>query len=125
MVDAVRSNGQQKDHKINYSNGHTNGYSNVHTHDDRNGHTNGILKKDIVEKKQNGLLQTAIDEVMTKSEAVQTMTEEDVKSQYGRKYLENRGFSRHSDWYDTDMDLPKMKKLEINVPEETHEYRQR
>ncbi|XP_050546550.1 uncharacterized protein LOC126908468 [Daktulosphaira vitifoliae] len=127
MVDAIRSaNSLPKDQKINYSNGHTNGYSNVHTNGDKNSHTNGILKKkDIMEKKQNGLLQTAIDQVTTKSEAVQTMTVEDVRSQYGRKYLENRGFSRHSDWYDTDMDLPKMKKLEINVPDESHEYRQR
>ncbi|XP_050420919.1 uncharacterized protein LOC126833547 [Adelges cooleyi] len=90
-----------------------------------NGHTNGIMKKETVEKKQNGLLQTAIDGVETKSEAVQTMTEEDARSQYGRKYLGNRGFSKHTDWYDTGMDLPKMKKLEINVPEDSIEHRHR
>lgn len=47
---------------------------------------------------------------------------------YGRRYLENRGFDdrKHADWYDTDMDLTKMKKLEINVSAEgSPDYRRR
>lgn len=106
----------------------------------------GILKqREMVEKKLNGLLQTIGvngHAVQTKNEGVQTSAEAmrrdggaaderdgmEPVHQYGRKYLDHRGFSGHShaDWYDTDMDLPKMKKLEINVPlEESPDYRRR
>jgi hypothetical protein len=107
---------------------------------------NGVILKqrEMVEKKLNGLLQTTSANghaVLTKNEGVQTSAEAmrqkgeaderdgtEPVHQYGRKYLNDRGFSGHShaDWYDTDMDLPKMKKLEINVPlEESSDYRHR
>lgn len=131
-VDVVDSMVHAKSHANGHSNGHVNGHSNGHanvhsngyTNGHANGHTNGILKREAVDKKQSGLLQTAVE---TKNEGVQTtMTRgEDSGIQHGRKYSENRGFSRHADWYDVDMDLLKMKKLEINVPEESPDYRRR
>lgn len=138
---------------------HANGtkHANGATHE--NGvHTNGsggILKRETVEKKQNGLLQmTANGRAATKNEGAQTTprasrAEETVYDyddededgggedaaervtpvhQYGRRYMDNRGFSgyKHAEWYDTEMDLPKMKKLEINVPPEgSPDYRRR
>lgn len=106
-------------------------------HKSAGAHVNGgILKRETMEK--NGLLQTAAANgrvVEMKNESVQTMKEEETDidatesvHQYGRKHLENRGFGghRHADWFDTDMDLTKMKKLEINVsPEEYPDYRHR
>lgn len=132
-LNGKHANGVHKNGK--HANGvHTNG---VHKNAE---YSNGMVQKwDAVEKKQNGLLQTAIDggrSVETRNESVQTSLATDAgdeetgdRVQYGRKHLDNRGFGahRHADWYDTDMDLQKMKKLEINVqhPEESPDYRRR
>lgn len=114
VVDSMRVNGV-------HANGRTDVHANGRTDGHANGRTDGVLKQEAVEKKQKGLLQTAVE---TKNESVQTTMKHE--AQYGRKYLENRGFARHTDWYDTDMDLPKMKKLEINVStEESPNYRRR
>lgn len=103
------------------------------------GHANGgILKWETVEKKQNGLLKTTEANghaaEIGNGKGVQSppsaTSEQDadvddgvvvapmVHHQYGRKNTDNRGFDghRYADWYDTEMDLSKMKKLEINVP---------
>jgi len=131
---------------------HTNGTNGVHVNGTNgvqvNG-TNGVLKREtaVENKQKNGLLRTAANgrTVETKNESVQTTTSRDrgrpgedgddvdgaAAHQYGRRYLDDRGFDvshghRHTEWYDTDMDLPKMKKLEINVPtEESPDYRRR
>lgn len=98
------------------------------------GYTNGgILKWETVEKKQNGLLKTteanghaaetgnggAVRSPPSEQDAdVDDGVAPAVHHQYGRKNMEDRGFDghRYADWYDTEMDLSKMKKLEINVP---------
>ncbi|XP_060840222.1 uncharacterized protein LOC132921293 [Rhopalosiphum padi] len=146
-VNGVHANGANGVH-VNGKNGvHANGMNGVHV----NG-TKGVQKWETVEenKEKNGLLRTTAATngraVETKNESVQTTMNRDrggrpeedhddvdgvVPQQYGRRYLDDRGFDvgrghRHADWYDTDMDLPKMKKLEINVPtEESPDYRRR
>lgn len=138
-VDSVRTTNGVHKNGVHSKNEHGNG---LHANGEYTS-GGGILKRETVtEKRQNGLLQTTETNggraVETRSEGVQTSsttrgeeTDDDGAStvhQYGRKYLENRGFDgqRHADWYDTDMDLPKMKKLEINVPlDESPDYRRR
>jgi len=133
---------------------HANGTNGVHANGTNGVHvigTNGVPKREMMfeNKQKNGLLRTAVNgrTVETKNESVQTTTtnrdrgradddgDDDVDAsvalQYGRRYLDDRGFDvghghRHAEWYDTDMDLAKMKKLEINVPsEESPDYRRR
>jgi len=152
---ALHANGTNGLH-VNGTNGvHVNGTNGMHTNGTNGVHVNGtkgISKREMAEenKEKNGLLRTTAAAnggrmVETKNESVQTTTSRDpgppeknydevdgtVAHQYGRRYLDDRGFDvgrghRHADWYDTDMDLPKMKKLEINVPtEESPDYRRR
>lgn len=149
---AVHANGANGVHANGKNGVHTNGTNGVHINGTNGVHINGtndVPKREaVVENKQkNGLLRTAANgrTVETKNESVQTTTRRDrgrpdedgddvdgaVANQYGRRYLNDRGFDmghghRHTEWYDTDMDLPKMKKLEINVPsEESPDYRRR
>lgn len=131
---------------------HANGVHANGTH--ANGtHANGnVPKRETAEKKQqNGLLQTTAS---GNNESVEPTShyadgeiavdddDDDVhrysnrhrhhhqnQQQRGHKNVDNRGFggTRHAEWYDTDMDLPKMKKLEVNVqyPDESPDYRRR
>lgn len=128
---------------VNGTNGvHTNRMNGVHAKGTNGVHangTNGVLKHEMAEenKQKNGLLRTTDGRaVVTKNESVQTMMNRDrgqpdedrdnningeTGHQYGHEYLDDRKYDaghghRHADWYDTDMDLPKMKKLEIDVP---------
>lgn len=151
---AMHANGTNGVHANGTNGVHANGTNGVHTNGTNGVHvngTNGVPKREtaIENKQKNGLLRTAGNgrAVETKNESVQTTTsrnrgrpdedgyDDDVDGaatlQYGRRYLDDRGFDvghghRHAEWYDTDMDLPKMKKLEINVPaEESPDYRRR
>lgn len=157
---ALQTNGTNRLHanglNANGVNGvHANGANGVHVNGKNGVHVNGtkgVQKWETAEenKEKNGLLRTTAATngraVETKNESVQTTMNRDrggrpeedhddvdgvVPQQYGRRYLDDRGFDvgrghRHADWYDTDMDLPKMKKLEINVPtEESPDYRRR
>lgn len=93
----------------------------------------GSSIRESVEKKRNdGLLQTtpataddggkgSYGHVETKNESVQTSLDEPdggasaaVVHRYGRG-SDGGQHKHHTDWYDTDMDLSRMKKLEINV----------
>ncbi|XP_025199511.1 uncharacterized protein LOC112597614 [Melanaphis sacchari] len=153
-ANGMHANGTNGLH-VNGTNGlHANGMNGLHANGTNGVHINGtkgVQKREAVEenKEKNGLLRTtaAVNGrvVETKNESVQTTASRDrgrpeedyddvdgaVAHQYGRRYMGDRGFDvgrghRHADWYDTDMDLPKMKKLEINVPtEESPDYRRR
>ncbi|XP_003245679.1 uncharacterized protein LOC100571649 [Acyrthosiphon pisum] len=151
-TNGVHANGTNGVHANGTNGVHANGMNGVHANGMNGVHVNGIngvLKREtaVENKQKNGLLRTAANgrTVETKNESVQTTTSRDrgrpdedgddvdgvSAHQYGRRYLDDRGFDvshghRHTEWYDTDMDLPKMKKLEINVPaEESPDYRRR
>lgn len=132
MVDSARTTNGVHANGGGYMNGgvHVDGGEQVngvvHTNGDESvnrGHDNGgILKWETVEKKQNGLLQTTAANGRVVGSGQDAYADDDmapvVHHQYGRKNMDNRGFDghRYADWYDTEMDLSKMKKLEINVP---------
>lgn len=154
VTNGLHANGEKQANGEKHANGTNGVHANGATHANgvqANG-LGGILKRETVEKKQSGLLQTTANgrAAVTRNEGGQTSLrptraeEETVYDyddedegaadgatpvhQYGRKYLDNRGFSgyKHAEWYDTEMDLPKMKKLEINVPPEgSPDYRRR